>query len=156
MASSSSHVSCVLFGPCLPPHSSCTLSPSHIVPYVVPYTCHAASDSGLCSCLECPPYLLVSDTPLPKPAGQGWGELPPLYVVHISFLKKFYLFMRGRERERERERERQRHRQRKKQVPCREPDVGLDPGTPGSRPEPKADAQPLSHPGIPNLVYSIT
>ena len=26
---------------------------------------------------------------------------------------------------------------------------GLDPGTPGSRPEPKADAQPLSHPGIP-------
>ena len=28
-----------------------------------------------------------------------------------------------------------------------EPDVGLDPGTPGSRPEPKADAQPLSHPG---------
>ena len=30
---------------------------------------------------------------------------------------------------------------------CREPDVGLDPRTPGSRPEPKADAQPLSHPG---------
>ena len=27
--------------------------------------------------------------------------------------------------------------------------MGLDPGTPGSRPEPKADAQPLSHPGIP-------
>ena len=26
--------------------------------------------------------------------------------------------------------------------------VGLDPGTPGSRPVPKADAQPLSHPGI--------
>ena len=30
-----------------------------------------------------------------------------------------------------------------------EPDVGLDPMTPGSRPELKADAQPLSHPGIP-------
>ena len=29
------------------------------------------------------------------------------------------------------------------------PDVGLDPGTPGSRPELKADTQPLSHPGIP-------
>ena len=58
------------------------------------------------------------------------------------FLKKYviYLFMRDRERER------QRHRQREKQVPCREPDVGLDPGTVGSRPEPKADAQPLSHP----------
>ena len=34
---------------------------------------------------------------------------------------------------RERERERQGHRQREKQAPCREPDVGLDPGSPGSR-----------------------
>ena len=31
----------------------------------------------------------------------------------------------------------------------REPDAGLDPRTPGSHPDPKADAQPLSHPGIP-------
>ena len=52
-------------------------------------------------------------------------------------------------RQREREREKQRHRQRGKQVPCREPDVGLDPGTPGSRPARKAGAKPLSHPGIP-------
>ena len=50
---------------------------------------------------------------------------------------------------REIERERQRHRQREKQAPCREPDAGLDPGTPGSCPEPKADAQLLSHPGVP-------
>ena len=28
-----------------------------------------------------------------------------------------------------------------------EPDVGLDPRTLGSLPEPMADAQPLSHPG---------
>ena len=42
------------------------------------------------------------------------------------------------ERERERERERQRHRQREKQAPCREPDVGLDPGSPESRPGLKA------------------
>ena len=55
---------------------------------------------------------------------------------------------RDRERERERERERQRHRQREKQVPCWEPDIGLDSRTLGSRPEPKADAQPLSHPGF--------
>ncbi len=48
---------------------------------------------------------------------------------------------------RDTQRERQRHRQREKQAPCREPDVGLDPRTPGSLPEPKADAQPLSHPG---------
>ena len=27
--------------------------------------------------------------------------------------------------------------------------MGLDPWTPGSQPEPKADAQPLSHPGVP-------
>ena len=46
---------------------------------------------------------------------------------------------------RDTERERQRHRQREKQVPCREPDVGLDPRTPGSHPEPKAGAKPLSH-----------
>ena len=41
-----------------------------------------------------------------------------------------YLFMVERERERQRE----------KQAPCREPDTRLDPGTPGSCPEPKADA----------------
>ena len=35
---------------------------------------------------------------------------------------------------RERERERQRHRQREKQAPCQEPNVGLDPGSPGSGP----------------------
>ena len=50
---------------------------------------------------------------------------------------------------RDTEGERQRHRQREKQAPCREPDVGLDPRSPGSRPGPKAGAKPLSHPGIP-------
>ena len=47
------------------------------------------------------------------------------------FLKKI-LFIH------ERPRERQRHRQREKQAPCREPDAGLDPRTPESRPGPKA------------------
>ena len=51
-------------------------------------------------------------------------------------------------RDTQRERERERERQREKQAPCREPDVGLHPGTPGSHPEPKADTQPLSYPGI--------
>ena len=46
--------------------------------------------------------------------------------------------MRDPERERERERERQRHRQREKQAPCREPDMGLDPRSPGSGPRLKA------------------
>ena len=51
-----------------------------------------------------------------------------------------------------RERERGRG---EKQAPCREPDVGLDPGTPGSHPGPKAGAKPLGHPGIPLLCISI-
>ena len=61
--------------------------------------------------------------------------------------------MRDTERERETERERQRHRQREKQFPCREPDVGLDPGTPGSLPELKAGAKPLGHPGVPEQFF---
>ena len=44
---------------------------------------------------------------------------------------------------------RQRHRQREKQAPCREPDIGLNPRTLGSRPELKADPQLLSHSGVP-------
>ena len=47
-------------------------------------------------------------------------------------------------------RERERDRQREKQAPCREPDMGLDPGSPGSCPGPKAGAKPLSHPRIPD------
>ena len=43
--------------------------------------------------------------------------------------------------------ERQRHRQREKQAPRREPNAGLDPGTPGSHPGPEADAPPLSPQG---------
>ena len=31
--------------------------------------------------------------------------------------------------------------------------LGLDPGSPGSRPEPQADAQPLSHPGLPKMLW---
>ena len=50
---------------------------------------------------------------------------------------------------RDTQRERQRPRQREEQAPCKEPVVGLDPSTPGSCPELKADAQPLSHTGIP-------
>ena len=71
----------------------------------------------------------------------------PYDIENISnklvFLRLFiYLSMRDK-------RERQRHRQRGKKAPCREPDVGLNTGIPGSCPEPKADAQPLSHLGIP-------
>ena len=50
---------------------------------------------------------------------------------------------------RDTERKRQRHRQRERQASCTEPNVGLNPGSPESHPEPKAGAKPLSHPGIP-------
>ena len=65
------------------------------------------------------------------------------FFSFFLFKKRFYLFIHASRRER------QRPRQKEKQAPCREPDVGLDPRTPGLRPEPRADAQPLSHPGVP-------
>ena len=67
-----------------------------------------------------------------------------LSYFHVFFKKDFYVFTHERQRE-----TRQRHKKREKQSPHREPDVGLDPQTPGSSPEPKADTQPLSHAGIP-------
>ena len=56
---------------------------------------------------------------------------------------------------RDTEKKRQRHRQREKQAPCGEPDAEIDPSPPGSRPEPKADAQPLSHPAIPKKLFLV-
>ena len=50
-------------------------------------------------------------------------------------------------------RERQRHRQREDQAPCRESNVGFDPGTPGSCSGPKAGTKLLSHPGIPTKSF---
>ena len=76
---------------------------------------------------------------LPSWAGGFW--------VFVFILKVFFLYSW------ETQRERQRHRQRERQAPCREPDAGLDPGTPGSRPVPKADAQQLSHPGILKIIF---
>ena len=52
----------------------------------------------------------------------------PLLPFFFSFLK-IYLLIHS-----ERVRERQRHRQREEQAPCRKPDVGLYPGSPGSHP----------------------
>ena len=51
-------------------------------------------------------------------------------IGNLFYFLRFYLFIHGRQRERQRE----------KQAPCRDPDVGLNPGTPGSHPGPKAGA----------------
>ena len=51
-------------------------------------------------------------------------------------------------RDTQRGRDISRERERGKQSPCGDPDVEFDPRTQGSRPEPKAHAQSLSHPGI--------
>ena len=56
------------------------------------------------------------------------------------------------EREREREREAETQAEGEAGSMHREPDVGLDPGSPGSGPGPKAGAKPLRHPGIPGPV----
>ena len=88
---------------------------------------------------------------MPWAKGRRQTNEPPRDLsipVLFFYFFNFYLFMIVTERERERER--QRHRQREKQAPCREPDVGFDPGSPGSCPGPKAGAKPLRHPGIPD------
>ena len=66
------------------------------------------------------------------------GKLFNVIMDMFYFFLRFFIYLFIHERHRERER--QRHRQREKQAPCREPDVRLHPGTPGSRPKPKASA----------------
>ena len=48
------------------------------------------------------------------------------------------------------------HRQREKQAPCGEPNVGLDPRTPGSRPGPKGRHSTTEPPGRPTPAVSFT
>ena len=50
-------------------------------------------------------------------------------------------------------RDTQREKESQAEGECGEPNAGLDPGTLGSQPEPKADAQPLSHPAAPGLGF---
>ena len=59
-------------------------------------------------------------------------------IIYASFFKRFYLFIHETHTHTHTHTERQRHRQREKQAPCREPDVGLNPGSPGSHPGLKA------------------
>ena len=64
--------------------------------------------------------------------------LPFSTALHFYFFKDFiYLFMRETHTRRERERQRERQAG-EKQASCREPDMGLDPKTPGLHPRLKA------------------
>ena len=65
--------------------------------------------------------------------------------LFFFFFLRFYLLIHGREREREAETQAEGE----AGSMHREPDVGFDPGSPGSRSGPKAGAKPLRHPGIP-------
>ena len=71
-----------------------------------------------------------------------------IQLVQCHFLKKdfIYLFMRDTQTEAETQAEGE-------AASPGETDVGLDPGTLGSCPEPKADAQPLSPPGVPKVIF---
>ena len=80
-------------------------------------------------------------TPGPCPGPKaGTKPLSHPGIPSCFFFLRFYLFIHERHRERQRQ---------EKQTPCKEPNMGLDHWTLGSRPEPKADAQQLIHPGVP-------
>ena len=72
-----------------------------------------------------------------------------LYCTSQSAFFFFFKFLFIYDSLTERERERQRHRQREKQAPCKGARCGTPSPDPGSCPELKADAQPLSNPSDP-------
>ena len=94
-----------------------------------------------------------SSTAILRKYVQKVNLLPRHYGMSESpHVLSFFFFMIVTERERERERgEREAETQAEGEAGSmhREPDVGSDPGSPGSRPGPKAGAKPLHHPGIP-------
>ena len=67
-------------------------------------------------------------------------------LFYYYYFFNFYLFMIVTERERGAETQAEGE----AGSMHREPDVGFDPESPGSRPGPKAGAKPLRHPGIPD------
>ena len=80
-----------------------------------------------------------SKSPLtPNDLRYSWLNVPCFFFFNFIY----YSWETQRERGRD-------TRQSENQAPCRKCDAGLDPRTPGSCPDPKADAQPVSHPGAP-------
>ena len=75
---------------------------------------------------------------MPSSAEPTGGNESTGALLLFFLFKDFYLFMKDTQRQAETQ---------EKQTPCGEPDVGLDPRTLRSQPEPKAGAHPLSPPG---------
>ena len=82
-------------------------------------------------------------------------DFPIAPAIHfrpeISIFLNFFLFIYDSHTHREREAETQVEGEAGSMH--QEPDVGFDPGSPGSRPGPKAGAKPLHHPGIPVMAF---
>ena len=76
----------------------------------------------------------------------GWLSQKSMWFYFILLLLFFF-----NDSHREREREAETQADGEAGSMHREPNVGFDPGSPGSRPGPKAGAKPLRHPGIPVL-----
>ena len=57
--------------------------------------------------------------------------------------------MRDREREKREKKEKREREAEREAGSMQNPNMGLNPGTPGSHPGPKAGGKPLSHAGIP-------
>ena len=72
------------------------------------------------------------------------------FIFFLFFFFKVFLFIYDSHRGRVREREAETQAEGETGSMLREPDVGFDPESPGSRPGPKAGAKPLRHPGIPS------
>ena len=67
-----------------------------------------------------------------------------------------FLFLLFYDSHTQREREAERQAEGEAGSMHREPDVGFDPGSPGSRPGPKAGAKPLRLPGIPMPLFQVS
>ena len=75
------------------------------------------------------------------------------FIFLFFFIYLFFKFLFIYDSHREREREAETQAEGEAGSMHREPDVGFDPGSPGSRHGPKAGAKPLRHPGIPNFSF---
>ena len=101
----------------------------------------------LCVCLLCASWQACEERACTVQFSKRQSsQLSNSSCISLFFLKILFIHERHTERSRDK---------REKQAPCREPDTELDRRTLGSRPESRADTQPLSHPGAPSFISLI-